>query len=84
MLPCKNLKFYSLQRQNVKIFLIFNLKSGQRGIGRSNLVLYDLARKTKLPRASFESSALHHVKDVVTLASSALNYQKTYKPDPCK
>ena len=33
-------------------FSYFHLKSGQRGIGRSNLVLYDLTWKTKLPRVS--------------------------------
>ena len=71
-------------RTKCQNFSYFYLKSGQRGIGRSNLVLYDLPRKTKFPRVSFESSALHHMKDVVTLASSALNSQKTYEPDPCK
>ena len=71
-------------RTKCQNFSYFYLKSGQRGIGRSNLVLYDLARKTKLLWVSFESSAMHHIKDVVTLASSALNYQKTYEPDPCK
>ena len=55
-----------------------------RGIGRSNLVLYDLTRKTKLPRFSSESSALHRVKDVVTLASSALKTQTISEFDPCK
>ena len=55
-----------------------------RGIGRSNLVLYDLKRKTKLPRVSSESSALDRIKHVVTSASSALKNQKASEPDPCK
>ena len=55
-----------------------------RGIGRSNLVLYDLTWKTKLPQFSSESSALDRIKDVVTSASSALNNQTTSEPDPCK
>ena len=71
-------------RAKCQNFPYFYLKSGQRGIGRSNLILYDLTRKRKLPQVSFESSALHHIKDVVTLASSALKNQKTYEPDPCK
>ena len=29
--PCKNLKFYSLQGQNVKIFLIFTYNQGKEG-----------------------------------------------------
>ena len=48
------------------------------------MVLYDLTRKTKLPRVSFESSALHRIKDEVTFASSALKNQKTSEPDSCK
>ena len=48
-----------------------------RGIGRSNLVLYDLTRKTKLLRFSSERSALHRIKDVVTFASSILKNQTT-------
>ena len=55
-----------------------------RGIGKSNLVLYDLTWKTKSPRFSSESSALHRIKDVVTFASSALKNQKTSQPYPCK
>ena len=30
-----------------------------RGIGRSNLILYDVTLEKKLPRFSSESSALH-------------------------
>ena len=41
-------------------FSYFYLLPGQRGIGRSNLVLYDLTRKAWV---SFESSALHGIKD---------------------
>ena len=51
------------------------------GIGKSNLVLYDLTWKTQSPWFSSESSALHCIKDVVTFISSAL---KNQIPDPCK
>ena len=65
-------------------FSYFYLILGQRGVGRSNLVLFDLTRRTNLPRVSFESSALHHINYEVTFACSALKNQNTSEPDPCK
>ena len=65
-------------------FFHFYLQPRQRGVGRSNLVLCDFTGKTKLPRVSFESSALHRIKDEVAFASSALKNPKTSEPDPCK
>ena len=55
-----------------------------RGLRKSNLVLYDLTRKTKLPLFSSESSALHCTKDLVTFASSALKNHTNSELAPCK
>ena len=54
------------------------------GIAKSNLVLSDLTRKTRLPGFSSESNALHCTKHVVTFTSSALKNQTASEPDPCK
>ena len=40
-------------RAKCQNFSYFYLKSGQRGTGRSNLVLYDLARKDKVATGQF-------------------------------